>query len=65
MNGLVIINMNLDDWKEVGRNPDGSPNKFRTAYKDMPRAGHIGFQDHGGGIWYRNIRIKPLPVTPG
>jgi len=65
MNGLVIINMNLDDWKEAGRNPDGSPNKFRTAYKDMPRAGHIGFQDHGGGIWYRNIRIKPLPVTPG
>jgi type 1 glutamine amidotransferase len=64
LNGARIIDMNLDDWKEAGQNPDGSPNKFRTAYKDMPRAGYIGFQDHGKGVWYRNIRIRPLPVTP-
>jgi type 1 glutamine amidotransferase len=62
MNGLKIIDMNLDDWKEAGQNPDGSANKFRTAYKDMPRAGYIGFQDHGSPVWYRNIRIRPLPA---
>lgn len=60
MNGEEIIDMNLDEWTEPRKNPDGTKNKFRTAYKDMPRAGHIGFQDHGKPIWYRNIRIKPL-----
>ncbi|MFQ5806314.1 MAG: family 16 glycoside hydrolase [Phycisphaerae bacterium] len=60
MNGEEIIDMNLDEWTEPHKNPDGSKNKFRTAYRDMPRVGHIGFQDHGSPIWYRNIRILPL-----
>ena len=60
LNGQHIIRMNLDQWTEPHQNPDGSKNKFGTAYKDMPRVGHIGFQDHGNPIWYRNIRIKPL-----
>ena len=58
MNGRRIIDMNLDDWTEPHRNPDGTKNKFRTPYKDMPRSGHIGFQDHGKPIEYRNIRIE-------
>ena len=60
MNGEEIIDMDLDLWTEPHKNPDGTPNKFNTAYKDMPRAGHIGFQDHGDPVWYRNIKIKPL-----
>lgn len=60
MNGDEIIDMNLDEWTEPRQNPDGTKNKFRTAYKDMPRVGHIGLQDHGRPVWYRNIRIKPL-----
>ena len=60
MNGDAIIDMNLDRWTEAGKNPDGTPNKFKTAYKDMPRTGYIGFQDHGKPVWYRNLRIKPL-----
>lgn len=59
MNGDSIIDMNLDEWTTPHQNPDGTENKFRTAYKDMPRVGHIGFQDHGKPVWYRNIRIKP------
>ncbi|MCH7859383.1 MAG: DUF1080 domain-containing protein [Candidatus Marinimicrobia bacterium] len=59
-NGEQIINMDLNRWTEAHMNPDGSPNKFNTAYKDMPRVGHIGFQDHGQPIWYRNIKIKKL-----
>ncbi len=62
MNGDHIIQMNLDRWTEPNKNPDGSPNKYRTAYKNMPRVGQIGFQDHGNPISYRNIRIRP--VTP-
>jgi len=60
MNGEQIIAMDLDEWTEPHKNPDGSKNKYRTAYKDMPRVGHIGFQDHGKPVWYRSIRIKRL-----
>jgi len=60
MNGCDIIDMNLDDWTEPHKNPDGSHNKFRTAYKDMPRAGFIGFQDHGAPVSFRKIFIRPL-----
>ncbi len=63
MNGERIIDMDLDRWNTPHSNPDGSPNKFDTAYKSMPRAGYIGFQDHGKPIRYRNIRIKPLPTA--
>lgn len=60
LNGTEIINMDLDKWTEPRKNPDGSRNKFKTAYKDMPRKGHIGLQDHGRPISYRNIRIRAL-----
>jgi hypothetical protein len=60
LNGEQIIDMDLDRWSEAGKNPDGSKNKFRTALKDFKREGHIGFQDHGAEVSYRNVRIKPL-----
>ena len=60
MNGEQVIDMNLDLWTEVGKNPDGTPNKFKTAYKDMPRKGVVELQDHGQDIAFRNIRIKEL-----
>lgn len=60
MNGRQIIDMNLNHWTEPHKNPDGTKNKYNSAYKNMPRKGHIGFQDHGHPVWYRNIMIKPL-----
>jgi hypothetical protein len=60
LNGEQVIDMDLDLWTEAHKNPDGTANKFNTAYKDMPRSGHIGLQYHGSAVWYRNIRINPL-----
>jgi hypothetical protein len=52
--------MNLDQWTEPNKNPDGSKNKFPRALKDFARKGYLGLQDHGRPVWYRNIKIKQL-----
>lgn len=58
--GKLVNSMNLDKWTTARKNPDGTKNKFRTAYADMPREGNIGFQYHGQPIWFRNVRIKEI-----
>jgi hypothetical protein len=60
MNGKQIIDMDLNDWTQAHENPDGTKNKFNTAYKDTARRGAFGFQDHGKPVWYRNIKVKRL-----
>jgi sugar phosphate isomerase/epimerase len=58
LNGQDIIDMDLDPWIEAKKNPRGTPNKFTTAYKDMPRVGNLGFQYHGNPVWFKNLKIK-------
>ncbi len=61
MNGELVLDQDLSQWKEAGKNPDGSKNKFGTAYANMPRLGHIELQEHpGGDVWYRNIKVREL-----
>jgi len=60
LNGQQIVDMDLDHWIQPHRNPDGTTNKFPKALKDFARQGHIGLQDHGRPVWYRNIRVKRL-----
>ena len=60
VNGKKVIDVNIDDWKEPNKNPDGSKNKFKTALKDLPRSGHFGLQYHGQPVWFRNIKVTPL-----
>jgi hypothetical protein len=61
LNEEVVTEMDLDLWTETGKNPDGTPNKFTKPLKQFARCGHIGLQDHGRPIWYRNVRVKRLP----
>ena len=60
VNNARVLWMDLDKWDTAHKNPDGSDNKFRMAYKDMPRTGYIGIQDHGAKVWLRNVKIRPL-----
>jgi hypothetical protein len=60
LNGEQVVDMDLDRWTEAQKNPDGSKNKFPRAMKDFARSGHIGLQDHGRPVWYRNLRIQRL-----
>ena len=63
-NGEEVIHANLDNWPEIGKNPDGTPNKFKKALKDFARTGPIGLQGlHGKAqapVYYRNMKIKVL-----
>jgi len=56
----VVPPVNLDLYTEPNTNIDGTKNKFYTPLKDFPRTGRIGFQQHGGNVWFRNIKIKTL-----
>jgi hypothetical protein len=60
MNGEKIVDVNLSQWTEAGKNPDGTPNKFKYAYREMVKPGYIGLQNHGHQVWFRNVKIRPL-----
>ena len=60
LNGENVTRMDVDQFTQPNLRPDGSRHKFDIAYKDHPRKGYIGLQDHGADCWYKNIKLKPL-----
>jgi Domain of Unknown Function (DUF1080) len=59
LNGKEVSKINLDDWNEPGKRPDGSSHKFDgVAVGKLPRIGYFGFQDHGSDCWFKNVKIK-------
>jgi hypothetical protein len=60
LNGVEVSEIDLDQFTEPNKRPDGSSHKFDIAYRDHPREGYIGLQDHGSPVWFKNIKIKPL-----
>lgn len=60
LNGKRVVVANLDNWTEAHKNPDGTPNKYNAALKDWARTGYIGFQAHGGKVWYKNVKVREL-----
>ncbi|MBI1371393.1 MAG: DUF1080 domain-containing protein [Phycisphaera sp.] len=60
INGQQTFSVNVNDWDTAGKNPDGTTNKFKTAMKDLPRVGRIGFQNHGQKVWFKDVKIIEL-----
>ena len=67
LNGRVVVQCDIDQFGTPGKNPDGSDNKYKYAWKDMARLGHIGLQTHaamdkssGPRIRFRNLRVTVL-----
>lgn len=60
LNGEKVTRMDFDEWAKANTRPDGTTHKFDIAYKEHPRKGYIGLQDHGSPCWFKNIKIKRL-----
>ena len=59
LNGEAVSDIDLSEFKEVGKRPDGSNHKFdKVKIADFARPGYLGFQDHGHDCWYKNVKIK-------
>jgi hypothetical protein len=59
LNDQEVSSINLDEWSETGKRPDGSEHKFKNvAIGKLPRTGYLGFQDHGSDCWFKNIKLK-------
>jgi hypothetical protein len=63
LNGESVTRTDLSQFVEPNKRPDGSTHKFDVAWKDHPRRGYIGLQDHGSPCWFRNIKLRPLPAN--
>jgi len=58
LNGEKIVSFNKysEDWK-TKRN-SGKWNDFPDYGKSD--SGHLGLQDHGAGVWFRKVKVRPL-----
>jgi hypothetical protein len=60
LNGENVNRIDFEEWPEANKRPDGTMHKFDVAYKQHPRKGYFGLQDHGSDCWYKNIKLLPL-----
>jgi hypothetical protein len=58
LNGTKVVDYQLwvAEWEQL---------KANSKWKDvktygMSKKGHIALQDHGGGVYFKNIKLKPL-----
>jgi hypothetical protein len=62
MNGEQIHEMDLSQWTEPGRTPDGREHKFDRALANQAESGPIGLQgihsENGVSVEYRNLKIR-------
>jgi len=63
LNEEKVNEVDLAQFTERGKRPDGTPHKFDEAFKDHPSEGYIGLQDHGADCWFKNIKLRPLKLA--
>lgn len=63
VNGESVNRIDLAQFTEPNKRPDGSSHKFDIVYKNHPQEGYIGLQDHGSDCWFKNIKLIPLNET--
>jgi hypothetical protein len=66
LNGEIVNEIDLTQWKDGKLNPDGSemPKWLQgKPWSEMPPKGRIGFQGRhaGAGIEFRKVKLLPLP----
>lgn len=69
---LVVNNSHVEHWLNGEKvvefelwSPEWELQKGKSKWKDvnsyaMSKTGHIAFQDHGGGVWFKNVKIRKL-----
>lgn len=69
---LIVDGAHVEHWLNGERvvayelwTPDWEARVAASKFVDMPdygrnRTGHIGLQDHGNPVWFRNVRIRVL-----
>jgi hypothetical protein len=60
LNGEKVNHVDLSQFTEANKRPDGSSHKFDVIYAQHPQTGYIGLQDHGADCWFKNIKLLPL-----
>jgi hypothetical protein len=60
MNGQTILEYHLwtPAWNELVKNSKFP--QFNPDWANVAKEGFIGLQDHGGDVWYRNLKIRLL-----
>ncbi|MGQ8335480.1 3-keto-disaccharide hydrolase [Sunxiuqinia sp. A32] len=70
---IIVDNGHVEQWQNGAKvaeytlwTPEWEAMVMESKFKDYPeflymsKDGFIGLQDHGGGAWFRNIKIKKL-----
>jgi len=60
LDGTTTMEFHLwtPEWEEMVANskfPEINPD-----FKDVPKTGYIGLQDHGHAVWFRNLKIQEM-----
>ena len=63
--GELTVEIGMDKWTEVKKNPDGSgiPAWLYPPAAALPAKSRIGPPGKGGDatVWFRNVRLSPTP----
>ena len=65
LNGEKLLEYDIDSdrWQAHVKTSKFFPTAYGQGNWGQATKGHIGLQDYGGAIEFRNIKIRPLPAT--